>query len=142
MSEDVSLIPKGPQDSVLPAEPAEALAALEAGGDDIAKISQTLESWPAFLPGWAKLGEVQENQGDKIAAYSAYRVGYHRGLDKLRGSGWRGTGYVRWEHKENLGFLRSLAGLQRIAELIGETEESVRCQHFLQQLDPDWQAGK
>ncbi|NDH87813.1 MAG: DUF3151 family protein [Actinobacteria bacterium] len=64
--------------------------------------------------------------------------GYHRGLDKLRASGWRGSGYVRWQHETNRGFLRALAGLQATAAAIGETAEDERCAIFLRQLDPEW----
>ncbi|MGH2473643.1 MAG: DUF3151 family protein, partial [Candidatus Limnocylindrales bacterium] len=67
-----------------------------------------------------------------------YRVGYHRGLDRLRGSGWRGSGYVRWRHPQNRGFLRALDGLRASAEAIGEADEAERCAVFLRQLDPDW----
>jgi hypothetical protein len=88
---------------------------------------------PRFLDGWARLGELAR---DDVEAYAAYRVGYHRGLDRLRQSGWRGSGYVRWEHETNRGFLRALRGLQRQAEVIGETDEAERCAHFLHQLDP------
>jgi hypothetical protein len=65
-------------------------------------------------------------------------VGYHRGLDRLRASGWRGSGYVRWAHPTNRGFLRSLAGLERMAAAIGERDEQERCALFLRQLDPSW----
>jgi hypothetical protein len=36
----------------------------------------------------------------------------------------RGTGYVRWSHPENHGFLRSLQGLGRTASRIGEVDEA------------------
>ncbi|MET0880669.1 MAG: DUF3151 family protein, partial [Acidimicrobiales bacterium] len=75
---------------------------------------------------------------DQAFAYAAYRTGYHRGLDRLRQSGWRGSGYVRWAHEENRGFLTALAGLGRIAEAIGEDDEAERCAVFLLQLDPAW----
>jgi hypothetical protein len=65
-------------------------------------------------------------------------VGYHRGLDRLRASGWRGSGYVRWRHPQNRGFLRALDGLRIDAEAIGEADEAERCALFLRQLDPDW----
>ncbi len=71
-----------------------------------------------------------------MEAYAAFRVGYHRGLDRLRQSGWRGSGYVRWEHPENRGFLRSLRGLHDAAERIGEGDEADRTAQFLAQLDP------
>ncbi len=73
-----------------------------------------------------------------MEAYAAYRVGYHRGLDSLRANGWRGSGYVRWEHPSNQGFLRALAGLARQATAIGEHDEAERCELFLRQCDPAW----
>jgi hypothetical protein len=90
---------------------------------------------PTSLLGWALLGDLAR---DDIEAYACYRVGYHRGLDRLRQSGWRGSGYVRWRHESNRGFLRSLDGLRRIAGEIGEGEEAERCALFLRQLDPEW----
>ena len=90
--------------------------------------------WPRFLDGWARLGELAR---DDVEAYACFRVGYHRGLDRLRASGWRGTGYVRWEQPTNQGFLRALEGLRRAAAAIGEADEEERCRHFLIQLDPD-----
>ena len=50
------------------------------------------------------------------------RTGYHRGLDRIRGAGWRGKGRVPWSHEGNRGFLRSLAGLSRAAATIGEID--------------------
>ena len=51
-------------------------------------------------------------------------------------NGWRGSGYVRWVHEENRGFLRSLRGLGQTADRIGEHDEAERCAHFLMQCDP------
>ena len=73
-----------------------------------------------------------------MEAYAYFRVGYHRGLDTLRKNGWRGTGYVRWSHETNRGFLRCLDGLGRMAARIGEADEHHRCEEFLRQLDPAW----
>ena len=73
---------------------------------------------------------------DDTEAYACFRVGYHRGLDRLRANGWRGSGYVRWQFEENRGFLRALRGLGQTAALIGETDEAERCAHFLMQCDP------
>jgi hypothetical protein len=73
-----------------------------------------------------------------VEGYAYFRVGYHRGLDRLRQSGWRGSGYVRWHHPSNRGFLRSLDGLRRAASAIGEDDEAARCDEFLHQLEPEW----
>ena len=77
-----------------------------------------------------------ELSDDPVESYAYFRIGYHRGLDKLRGSGWRGSGYVRWEHETNRGFLRSLRGLGEAAARIGEQDEVERVAQFLRQLDP------
>jgi hypothetical protein len=71
-----------------------------------------------------------------VEAYAYYRIGYHRGLDALRANGWRGSGYVRRSAPSNRGFLDCLAGLGRMADAIGETDEAERCTQFLAQLDP------
>jgi hypothetical protein len=131
----VNLTPSGPPETVLDSEPADALAALEAALGDRDAISAVVARWPRFLDAWARLGDAAR---DDIEGYAAYRVGYHRGLDRLRANGWRGSGYVRWQHPENRGFLRALAGLQRTAAAIGERDEDERCAMFLRQLDPTW----
>ena len=58
-------------------------------------------------------------------------TGYHRSLDALRRSGWKGHGPVPWEHEPNRGFLRALHGLARAAGAIGEQAEYERCMQFL-----------
>lgn len=137
---EVTLTPSGPPETVIAEEPAEvrsALAAAMARDDDDrrAAIAEVVAAAPRSLEGWARLGDAGR---DVIEAYAAYRVGYHRGLDALRANGWRGSGYVRWEHPGNQGFLRALAGLQRTAAAIREDDEGERCAHFLRQLDPAW----
>jgi len=102
-------------------------------GDARAAVSEVVASAPRFLDGWAVLGDLGR---DRIERYSAYRVGYHRGLDALRANGWRGSGYVRWSAPGNTGFLRCLLGLAQMAAAIGEDDEAERCSQFLQQLDP------
>jgi hypothetical protein len=92
---------------------------------------------PRCLQAWADLAELAD---DPIEQYAYARVGYHRGLDALRASGWRGSGYVRWRHESNRGFLRSLDALRAAAAAIGEVDEEQRCALFLRQLDPDWGA--
>lgn len=137
----VSLTPSGPPETILPPEEADAtdrLAAALALEDPLAArsaVAEVVADHPRFLDGWARLGDLAR---DPIEAYAAYRVGYHRGLDRLRQSGWRGSGYVRWQHETNRGFLRALAGLQRCAAAIGERDEDQRCALFLAQLDPSW----
>lgn len=134
----VSLTPSGPPETRLDPEPAEALAALEQAlarpeAERRDAVAAVVARWPRFLDAWARLGELGR---DDVEAYAAFRVGYHRGLDRLRQSGWRGSGYVRWEHEPNRGFLRSLDGLRRMADRIGERDEAERCALFLSQLDP------
>jgi len=128
----------GPPETVLPAPPPEAAAALEratkAGSRH--EIAAVAERWPRYLGAWAALAELSEGT-DTIAAYAFARTGYHRGLDALRAAGWRGQGYVRWRHPSNRDFLRSLDALRRLAGVIGETDEEERCGLFLRQLDPD-----
>ena len=140
MSDPVNLSASGPPETVLDPEPADALAALESAlaspeAERHGAVSAVVARWPRFLDGWASLGDLGR---DEVEAYAAYRVGYHRGLDRLRGSGWRGSGYVRWAHETNRGFLRALHGLQDTAGRIGERDEQERCALFLQQLDPAW----
>lgn len=120
---------------MLDPEPGEALEALRTAGNDRNAVSGVVARWPRFLDAWARLGQLAR---DDVEAYASYRVGYHRGLDRLRASGWRGSGYVRWAHESNRGFLRALAGLASAAGAIGETDEQERCELFLRQLDPSW----
>jgi Protein of unknown function (DUF3151) len=137
---DVTLSPSGPPETVIDDEPEDVRTALAAaldreGDERRAALSDVVITAPRSLLAWAHLGDAGR---DVVERYAAYRVGYHRGLDTLRANGWRGSGYVRWTHAGNRGFLRSLAGLQRTAEEIGEEDEADRCAHFLRQLDPAW----
>jgi hypothetical protein len=130
----------GLPETVLDEEPVEALAALAAaldrpGDERRDTVSIVVARWPRFLDGWARLGQLAR---DPVEGYACARVGYHRGLDRLRQSGWRGSGYVRWEHETNRGFLRALDGLRERAGEIGETDEAARCAEFLLQLEPNW----
>ena len=134
----VSLSRSGPPETRLAPPDPEARAALDramAAPEDRRRdeVAAVLVRWPRYLDAWARLGELGR---DDIESYAAFRVGYHRGLDTLRGSGWRGSGYVRWSHEPNQGFLRALRGLAETAGRIGEDDEAHRCVQFLNQLDP------
>jgi hypothetical protein len=130
----------GLPETVLDPEPAEAVAALATAlgqppADRRDAVAAVVAHWPRFLDGWARLGQLAR---DPVEGYAYARVGYHRGLDRLRQSGWRGSGYVRWAHETNRGFLRALDGLRRRAGEIGEADEEARCAEFLLQLEPEW----
>ncbi|MEX2659233.1 MAG: DUF3151 family protein [Acidimicrobiales bacterium] len=143
-SSPVHLTPSGPPETVLDEEPTEALDALAAAlalprADQRDAVSAVVGRFPRFLDGWARLGELAR---DDVEAYACFRVGYHRGLDRLRGAGWRGSGYVRWQHEPNRGFLRALQGMHAKAVTIGEVDEAERTAHFLAQLDPELAPGR
>ncbi len=134
----VSFSGSAPPETILDDEPPVAVAALEAALAEPPEhrreaVSAVVARFPRFLDGWARLGGLAR---DDVEGYACYRVGYHRGLDRLRQSGWRGSGFVRWRHQANRGFLRALEGLARQARSIGEHDEAERCTQFLAQLDP------
>lgn len=135
----------GPPETVLPPAPAEALSGLRQALASASEreerrdaVAAVVARCPTFLEGWAALAALAR---DHVEAYAYARVGYHRGLDALRAAGWRGSGYVRWRHETNRGFLRSLDALRSAAASIGENTEADRCSTFLRQLDPAWGTG-
>lgn len=134
----VSVLSDDPGDSAERA--AQAQAALAAGEIDPAacraRLSAIAAAYPASLSAWAALGELALPD-DVVAAYAFFRVGYHRGLDRARASGWNGTQQLRWQDEPNRPFLRCLNGLRQAAEAIGEAAEVTRIGHFLRDLDPD-----
>lgn len=141
-NQPVSLSPNGPPETVLPEFNPKIEQSLQdaVSVDPLAhrqKVFKIVSENPTFLAGWATIGDLS---APGIEAYMAYRVGYHRGLDSLRANNWRGSGYVRWKHLSNRGFLRCLGGLAKHARIIGEDSESVRCEQFLIQLDPSGEA--
>jgi len=129
-------LPLGDPPATTVEEPQGSLEALRAATDEQA-IADVARSHPTCLAAWAELGERALSEGRDVTAYAYFRVGYHRGLDRIRSAGWRGSGRVPWSHDGNRGFLRSLRGLGRAAGAIGEEDESVRCRDFLAQLAPD-----
>jgi hypothetical protein len=127
----------GLPETVLPPLPPAVIERLAQAGQDRTLVAAVAADYPRLSEGWATLGELVARQ-DPVEAYAYFRVGYHRGLDALRQSGWRGSGYVRGRHPSNRGFLRALDGLRAQAAVIGEADEAARCAEFLRQLDPDW----
>lgn len=121
----------GAPPTLLPADPATDL--LDAGTPprDVARAH------PASSAAWAELAEQSLAGGDDIDAYAYSRVGYHRGLDALRRSGWKGHGPVPWGHLPNRGFLRCLAALATASDRIGDDAEAGRCRDFLRDCDPE-----
>ena len=122
-----NLLP-GPDPTFLPADGPDgaARAALAAG----ATAREAVPAAPAASLLWALLAE-QAIDSDPVAAYAYARTGYHRGLDALRRSGWRGQGPIPASHEPNQGFLRALLALSDAAAAIGEHDEAERCRQFL-----------
>ncbi len=120
----------GPAPTYLPIDPA--VAELAEGGAD--RFIAIVSANPTSSLCWALLAEgalqMDTAEGD-VAAYAYARTGYHRGLDLLRRSGWKGTGPIPWEHAPNRGFLRALWALAVAAGRIGDVVEQERCAQFL-----------
>jgi hypothetical protein len=116
--------------TLLPADP---------GSDDIAAgrpAAAVAANHPASLLAWSLLATEALDAGRPVDAYAYARTGYHRGLDALRRSGWKGSGPVPWSHEPNRGFLRSLYALGAAARSLGEEDEATRCTQFLDDSDP------
>ena len=138
VSNPVNLSGVGPPDHQLPQVDSQWAVDLAAAVEKLNDkrrdaLRGVVAKYPTYLEAWAELGDASAETIDK---YMAYRVGYHRGLDALRASGWKGSGNVYWSEPTNTGFLRCLRGLGAMATLIGETSEAQRCEQFLLQLDP------
>jgi hypothetical protein len=120
-----------PADTLLPDDLP--VRALLAAGTDPGEVAAR---FPAVSAAWAALAAAALADGRTIEGYAFARVGYHRGLDSLRRSGWRGHGPVPWSHEPNRGFLTCLALLARASAAIGEADEPQRCEQFLADCDP------
>ena len=125
-----------PPPTLLPPNP-EADAELAAGNPP----AEVASRHPTVSAAWAALAEGALDRpervlSDTIEGYAYARTGYHRGLDQLRRSGWKGFGPVPWSHEPNRGFLRALAALHRAAAAIGELDEAERTATFLADSDP------
>lgn len=100
-----------------------------ASAEDIARVC------PKDSQAWAELAEQALAAGEDIQAYAFARTGYHRGLDLLRGNGWKGFGAIPWSHEGNRGVLRAFAALAKAARAIGEDEEFDRMMALLRDSD-------
>ncbi|MGH3424775.1 MAG: DUF3151 domain-containing protein [Nocardioidaceae bacterium] len=114
-----------PPETLLPADPA-----ADAGDRDPRQVAK---AYPASSLAWAVLAEQALADGSDVEAYAFARTGYHRGLDLLRRSGWKGHGPIPWGHEPNRGFLRALTALADTSERVGDEEEAHRCREFLRE---------
>ena len=121
----------GPPPTLLPEDPAAEL--LDRGGEPV----DVAAAHPTSSLAWALLAEAAYERHDFVESYAYARTGYHRGLDALRRSGWKGHGPVPWSHAPNRGFLRALAALGHAAGAIGEADEATRVRQFLADSDAD-----
>lgn len=121
----------GPPPTLLPDEPGpRELLERDAQPADVAGAH------PTSSLAWAVLAEGAYERGAYVECYAYARTGYHRGLDALRRSGWKGYGPVPWSHEPNRGFLRALHALGQAAGAIGEADEAGRIRQFLSDSDP------
>ncbi len=121
----------GPPPTLLPDEPGPR-ELLERG----AEPADVAAAHPTSSLAWAELAENAYARGAYVECYAYARTGYHRGLDALRRSGWKGYGPVPWAHAPNRGFLRALHALGQAAGAIGENDEAARIRQFLSDSDP------
>ncbi|MCK7637671.1 DUF3151 domain-containing protein [Corynebacterium pygosceleis] len=132
-----------PPPVTLPDDPA--AAAVADAPDDVPALAVKARRYPESPLIWAVLAEHalstastdSASDVDAITAYALARTGYHRGLDRLRGNGWKGFGPVPHSHEPNRGVLRAIAALARAARLIGEDNEYDRCRALLSDCDPE-----
>lgn len=93
-------------------------------------------AYPGDIDAWASLGELAAEMELWVEAFAFFRTAYHRGLDRLRAAGWGGTNFVPWADENNRPFLRSVHGLMRASEALGEADEVARLRKFQVDLDP------
>jgi hypothetical protein len=120
----------GPPPTLLPDDPAAQKLADGVDPDTVVR------EFPTSSLAWAVLSDQAWAEGKVVESYAFARVGYHRGLDALRRSGWKGHGPVPWGHEPNQGFLRCLRSLARAAGAIGEHAEVDRIAVFIDDCDP------
>lgn len=122
--------------------PEEAASAVAYGVDGAADTTETQDLRALVAQrlkdsgAWAALAHELLAAGNTVEAYACARTGYHRGLDALRGNGWRGTGPVPWAHVPNRGVLAAIGALVSAAAALGEDDEVTRCLNLLHDCDP------
>ena len=131
-----NLLPEPPATLLPRDDEAEAALAEARRADTDEAYASVAARHPTSSAAWAALGARALASGQTITAYAYARTGYHRGLDQLRRSGWKGHGPVPWAHAPNQGFLRCLHVLSRAAGEIGESDEAARCAQLLRDCDP------
>ena len=119
----------------LPEELTSAVTADDAGAD-LESLAKIAKANPKDSGAWAALAFRLIEADEPVTAYACARTGYHRGLDALRGNGWRGTGPVPWDHVPNQGVLRAIGSLVVAAKRINEDDEVIRCLNLLNDCDP------
>jgi len=120
-----------PPETELPEDPVAGI--VDTGADP----TELARQHPASSLGWALLAERALAAEADVEAYAFARTGYHRGLDALRRSGWRGHGPVPWSHQPNRGFLRALGALAIAAQRIDDADEAHRCRELLRESSPE-----
>jgi hypothetical protein len=131
-----NLMPEPPATLLPGNDEAEAALAEATAADSDEAYASVAASFPTFSAAWGALATRALASDQVVPAYAYARTGYHRGLDQLRRSGWKGHGPVPWGHGPNQGFLRCLYVLSRAAGEIGESDEAARCAQFLRDCDP------
>jgi Protein of unknown function (DUF3151) len=116
--------------------PDDSAAAAELAAATDATLPNVAAHFPSYSGAWGALAARAFAVGETVTAYAFARTGYHRGLDQLRRSGWKGFGPVPWSHPGNRGFLQCLFVLGEAAGVIGESDEAARCAEFLRDCDP------
>ena len=133
-----------PPTTLLPPDQLETVTALSAAlatGQDgsperQAALRGVARRWPSSVAAWAALAETALALSQDVEAYAFARTAYHRGLDRLRANGWRGTGLVPGSHEPNRSVLRALRALMLASDRLGEADEVARLRTFLLDSDP------
>ncbi|WP_018020096.1 DUF3151 domain-containing protein [Corynebacterium ciconiae] len=128
-------LPADPAAERFGAQPQVSSAGLSVDSAAVEAAHEAVREYPSSSLAWSILAIDALDRGADVAAYAYARTGYHRGLDALRGSGWKGFGPVPHSHEPNRGVLYAIAALALAAQRIGETDEYERCAALLEDCD-------